>query len=170
MPSLWPPCDQSRRRRDSGTRRAYRVAVRHFLHYVNALEGDVTPAILSEFKSWLAGNGASHATAQSYSSVARNLLGWAVRHDKLPGFNLEQAMDNAKSGNGAESQVRRDGSMKFEIGFTFERETKNTVRFQEDPRPGESNVGGTIYVNKNALPTPFPEKIKVTIEVADSTA
>lgn len=35
--------------------------------------------------------------------------------------------------------------------FTVERETKNTLRFQEEVQPGEQPVIGTLYVQKTAL-------------------
>ncbi len=34
------------------------------------------------------------------------------------------------------------------ITFVRERETKNTVRFQEEPSPGQPQVIGTLYVAK----------------------
>ncbi len=49
------------------------------------------------------------------------------------------------------------------ITMTFEKETKNAVRYKED---GNQNVMGTAYVQKHALPEPFPQKIKITIEAA----
>ena len=48
----------------------------------------------------------------------------------------------------------------------IEKETKNTVRCAEeaeDRRP----VVGTVYVDKYELPKPFPERIRVTIEVME---
>ena len=32
--------------------------------------------------------------------------------------------------------------------FIFEKETKNTVRFTEQPLPGEPTIVGTLYVQK----------------------
>ena len=54
----------------------------------------------------------------------------------------------------------------FTATFKLEKETKNTVRYAEeaeDRRP----VMGTVYVDKYELPKPFPERIRVTIEVME---
>ena len=54
----------------------------------------------------------------------------------------------------------------FSAMFKIEKETKNTVRYAEeaeDRRP----VVGTVYVDKYELPKPFPEPIRVTIEVME---
>ena len=54
----------------------------------------------------------------------------------------------------------------FSATFKQERETKNTVRYSEeseDRRP----VVGTVYVDKYELPKPYPERIRVTIEVLE---
>ena len=54
----------------------------------------------------------------------------------------------------------------FSATLKQERETKNTVRYSEeseDLRP----VVGTVYVDKYELPKPYPERIRVTIEVLE---
>ena len=54
----------------------------------------------------------------------------------------------------------------FSATFKIEKETKNAVRYAEeaeDRRP----VVGTVYVDKYELPKPFPERIRVTIEVME---
>ena len=54
----------------------------------------------------------------------------------------------------------------FSSTFKLEKETKNTVRYAEeaeDRRP----VVGTVYVDKYELPRPFPERIRVTIELVE---
>jgi hypothetical protein len=54
----------------------------------------------------------------------------------------------------------------FTATFKMEKETKNTVRYAEeaeDRRP----VVGTVYVDKYELPKPYPERIRVTIEVME---
>ena len=54
----------------------------------------------------------------------------------------------------------------FSATFKQEKETKNTVRYAEeaeDRRP----VVGTMYVDKYELPKPYPERIRVTIEVVE---
>lgn len=50
------------------------------------------------------------------------------------------------------------------VNLEFERETKNTVRYQEVGDGPE--VLRTIYVQKHVTGNPVPEKIKVTIEAA----
>jgi very-short-patch-repair endonuclease len=55
----------------------------------------------------------------------------------------------------------RGPSMKYELTFTIEKVTKNTVRYQEE---GNSPKVGYLYVQKQALPSPHPQRLKVTIE------
>lgn len=47
--------------------------------------------------------------------------------------------------------------------FEFEKETKNTVRFNEKPEPGKPPVIGTLYVQKWVVGE--AKSLKVTIEV-----
>ena len=47
--------------------------------------------------------------------------------------------------------------------FATERETKNTVRFQEEAS-GKPPVIGTLYVQRWALGEPLPQRLTVTIE------
>ena len=49
--------------------------------------------------------------------------------------------------------------------FVMERETKNTVRFQEEAN-GKPPVVGTLYVQQWALGQPLPQRLTVTIEAA----
>ena len=49
--------------------------------------------------------------------------------------------------------------------FVMERETKNTVRFQEETN-GKPPVVGTLYVQRWALGQPLPQRLSVTIEAA----
>ena len=49
--------------------------------------------------------------------------------------------------------------------FVTERETKNTVRFQEEAE-GKPPVIGTLYVQRWALGEPLPQRLTVTIEAA----
>lgn len=51
------------------------------------------------------------------------------------------------------------------ITLTQDRVTKNTVRYQEIGTD-EPNAINTLYVQKAALGTPPPQRIKVTIEEA----
>ena len=50
----------------------------------------------------------------------------------------------------------------FSATFKLNKETKNTVRYEEEAE--ERPVVGMVYVDKYALPKPYPEKIRVTIE------
>jgi len=53
----------------------------------------------------------------------------------------------------------------LKVSFTKERETKNTVRFEEEPREGASTVIGTLYVQKQALlELGSPSRLNVVIE------
>jgi hypothetical protein len=48
--------------------------------------------------------------------------------------------------------------------FTRERETKNTMRYQEDVAPGDQPAIGTLYIQKHALKDlGAAEQITVTI-------
>lgn len=49
------------------------------------------------------------------------------------------------------------------IAFVFERETKNTVRYQEETE-GQPPAIGTLYVQKWALGKDVPQKLIVTLE------
>lgn len=50
--------------------------------------------------------------------------------------------------------------------FKLDKETKNTVRYAEEAE-GRRPVVGTIYVDKEELPRPYPKKIQVTVEPAE---
>ncbi len=49
------------------------------------------------------------------------------------------------------------------LTFALERETKRTVRYQEQVDGEQPQVVGTLYVQKVALGEPYPEKLTVTI-------
>ncbi|MBE0365734.1 hypothetical protein PULV_b0379 [Pseudoalteromonas ulvae UL12] len=51
------------------------------------------------------------------------------------------------------------------VTFEFEKETKNSVRYQEIPEPGQAPVAGTIYLQKWFAQT--SKTIEVTIETKD---
>ncbi len=53
------------------------------------------------------------------------------------------------------------------VVFVTERETKNTVRFQEEAS-GKPPVIGTLYVQRWALGEPLPQRLTVTIEAASA--
>lgn len=51
----------------------------------------------------------------------------------------------------------------FSATFKKEKETRNSVRYMQEAegRP----VVATVYVDKQGLPQPYPERIRVTVEV-----
>ncbi len=53
-----------------------------------------------------------------------------------------------------------------ELIFKFEKETKNTVRYQEQAAPDSSVVIGPLYIQKSALDQTPPQEISVTVGVA----
>ena len=50
-----------------------------------------------------------------------------------------------------------------ELTFTQEKETKNTVRYQEQPEDGAETVIGPLYVQKSALGEDPPKVLSVTV-------
>jgi len=57
---------------------------------------------------------------------------------------------------------------KLELIFSREKETKNTIRYQEElGEVGYSSrdvAVGTLYVQKEVLGEPVPQRLRVTIE------
>lgn len=53
------------------------------------------------------------------------------------------------------------------INFQVEKETKNTVRFNEMPAEGQPPIIGTLYVQKFALPA-GTKSVTVTIETDEA--
>lgn len=60
---------------------------------------------------------------------------------------------------------------KLELRFTYEKETENTVRFREElgeiAHSSRDVTGGSLYIQKEALGEPVPQRLKVTIEADD---
>ncbi|MPZ14118.1 MAG: hypothetical protein GEU73_06785 [Chloroflexi bacterium] len=54
------------------------------------------------------------------------------------------------------------------LEFAIERETKNTVRYEEKTA-GQPPAVGTLYIQKWALGTPVPAQLRVTIEVTSAS-
>ena len=52
-----------------------------------------------------------------------------------------------------------------ELTFEQEKETKNTVRYQEQPEDGNDPVIGPLYVQKSALGEDPPKVLSVTVGV-----
>jgi|TARA_R100000008_G_scaffold1495_2_gene1257 hypothetical protein len=58
----------------------------------------------------------------------------------------------------------------MKLTFEQEKETKNTIRFQEVPEAGKPPVIGTLYIQKWAIGQEVPQTLSVKIEnFADST-
>ena len=58
----------------------------------------------------------------------------------------------------------------MKLTFEQEKETKNTIRFQEVPEAGKPPVMGTLYIQKWAIRGDVPLTLSVKIEnFADST-
>ncbi len=57
---------------------------------------------------------------------------------------------------------------KLELEFSYEKETKNTIRYKEElGEEAYSNrdiAVGTLYIQKEALGDPVPQRLRVTIE------
>lgn len=57
---------------------------------------------------------------------------------------------------------------RLELKFSYEKETKNTIRYQEelgDVAHSSRDVAvGTLYIQKSALGEPVPQRLRVTIE------
>jgi hypothetical protein len=57
---------------------------------------------------------------------------------------------------------------KLELIFSREKETKNTIRYQEElgneAYSSRDIAVGTLYVQKEALGEPAPQRLRVTIE------
>ncbi len=53
--------------------------------------------------------------------------------------------------------------MEVEADFELEKETKNTVRYQEEVADGKPPIVRTIYVQKWTLPKPYPKRIHIKI-------
>ena len=57
---------------------------------------------------------------------------------------------------------------RLELKFIYDKETKNTVRYQEElgeeARSSRDIAVGTIYVQKECLGDPPPRRLKVSIE------
>ena len=53
----------------------------------------------------------------------------------------------------------------IKVNFAFEKETKNTRKFEEQPESGVAPAIGTLYVQKHVLQgLGDPERLTVTIE------
>ncbi len=57
---------------------------------------------------------------------------------------------------------------KLKLRFTYEKETKNTIRYQEElgevAHSSRDIAVGTIYIQKEVLRNRAPQKLKVIIE------
>ena len=61
---------------------------------------------------------------------------------------------------------------KLELKFTYEKATKNTVRYQEElgdvAHSSRDIAVGTLYVQKEVLGEPVPQRLRVTIIEEDT--
>ncbi len=53
---------------------------------------------------------------------------------------------------------------KIDVQFSLEKETKNTVRYVEEPGEGTPPMIGTIYIQKWVLGTNPAKQIRVVVE------
>ena len=57
---------------------------------------------------------------------------------------------------------------KLELRFTYEKETTNTIRYQEElgevAHSSRDIAVGALYIQKEALGEPVPQRLRVTIE------
>lgn len=60
---------------------------------------------------------------------------------------------------------------KLELKFTYEKETRNTIRYQEElgdeAHSGRDIAVGSLYIQKEALGEPVPQRRRVTIEAEE---
>lgn len=61
-------------------------------------------------------------------------------------------------------QEGRRNKMNLVLKFEHEKETPGTHRFKEIVEEGKTAAVGTLYIRKEALPTPVPATIEVTIK------
>lgn len=55
----------------------------------------------------------------------------------------------------------------MEIMFEFEKETKNTVKFDEVPENGSDPIIGSLYVQKSALVDKNTDSLSLTLNLKD---
>jgi hypothetical protein len=59
--------------------------------------------------------------------------------------------------------------IEHDLTFDYEKDTKNTVRYQERTTGDDRPVIGPIYIQKHALGTSPPDTVLVTVQFADTT-
>jgi|TARA_B110000971_G_C19892338_1_gene445953 hypothetical protein len=55
-------------------------------------------------------------------------------------------------------------TLEISLDFIKEKETKNTIRYQETV-DGDDIVIGPLYIQKSFLPENYPEKVKVKLTI-----
>jgi len=88
--------------------------------------------------------------------IGKRVVGWQVDTPAAP--DLSSPKPAAQK-----TEQRRSPMESKVIEFKMERETKNTVRYEEETT-GQPPAVGTLYVQKWALGSPAPQTLKVTIE------
>ena len=57
---------------------------------------------------------------------------------------------------------------RLELRFTYEKETQNTIRYKEElgdvAHSSRDIAVGSLYIQKEVLGEPVPQRLKVTIE------
>jgi hypothetical protein len=89
--------------------------------------------------------------------IGKRVVGWKVDAPAKPEPGRRDA------GAPTTTEQRRSHMESKTIEFKMERETKNTVRYEEETT-GQPPAVGTLYVQKWALGSPAPQTLKVTIE------
>lgn len=96
------------------------------------------------------------------TKIGKKAVGWG-RQVEEAAVPAPQARAPAPHAPRNDKLVRRTQMENKIIEFKIERETKNTVRYEEETN-GQPPAVGTLYVQKWALGSPAPSKLKVTIE------
>jgi len=53
---------------------------------------------------------------------------------------------------------------KVELKFSYKKETKNTIRYQEEAHSSKDIAVGSLYIQKECLGDPPPRRLRVVIE------
>ncbi len=86
--------------------------------------------------------------------------------EEHPTFGIGEARSGTggSTARSARNQRVRRNIMNLVVKFEHEKETKGTHRYKEVAEEGKPQVIGTLYIRKEALPTPVPPTIEVTVK------